>query len=96
MSEIFVSGKRKARCRIWLGGMMGGNNEIGYYYAGDRDMGNALNEALTLADERDGLALTALMNMGFGASRLPPEIDPRRMTPERAAEYLSAWRSCPR
>jgi TIR domain len=89
VAEIFVSGKRKARCRIWLGGMMGGSNEIGYY-EGDRDMGNALNEALTLADERDGLALTALMNMGFGASRLPPEIDPRRMTPEHAAEYL--WR----
>jgi hypothetical protein len=69
--------------------MMGGSNEIGYY-EGDRDMGNALNEALTLADERDGLALTALMNMGFGASRLPSEIDARRMTPEHAAKYL--WR----
>lgn len=88
VAEVFVSGNRKARWRVWLGGMMGGN-EIGYY-EGDRDMGNTLNEALAIADERDGLALTAMMNMGFGASRLPPEIDPRRMSPEHAAEYL--WR----
>jgi hypothetical protein len=88
VAEVFVSGNLKARCRIWLGGMMGGN-EIGYY-EGDRDMGNTLNEALTIGDERDGLALTAMMNMGLGASRLPAEIDPRRMTPEHAAEYL--WR----
>jgi hypothetical protein len=88
IAEVFVSGNRTARCRIWLGGMMGGN-EIGYY-EGDGDMGNALNEALTIVDQRDGLALTAVMNMGFGASRLPPDIDPRCMTPEHAAEYL--WR----
>jgi len=88
VAEVFVSGTRRARCRIWLGGMMGGN-EIGYY-EGDRDMGNALNEALTIANERSGLALTAMMNMGLGASRLPAEIDPRRMTAEHAAEYL--WR----
>ena len=53
-------------------------------------MGNTLNEALTVADDRDALALCALMNMGFGAGRLPKEIDPRRMTPAQAAEYL--WR----
>jgi hypothetical protein len=68
--------------------MMGGN-EIGYY-EGDRDTGNALNEALTIADKQDGLALTAMMNMGIGMSRLPPDIDPQRMSPEHAAEYL--WR----
>jgi hypothetical protein len=49
-----------------------------------------VNEALTIADERDGLALTAMMNMGFGTSGHPSESDPRRMSPEHAAEYL--WR----
>jgi hypothetical protein len=78
VAEIFVSGNRKARCRIWLGGMMGGN-EVGYY-EGDQDMGNASNEVLTIADERDGLALTALMNMGIGTSRLRIRwIGPRRL-----------------
>jgi hypothetical protein len=89
VAEVFVNGKRAARCRVWVGGMMGSSNEIGYY-EGDRDMGNTLNESLTIADEREGLALTALMNMGLGASRLPPGLDPRRMSAEEAAEYL--WR----
>lgn len=88
IAEVFVNGNRKARCRIWLGGMMGGN-EIGYY-EGDHDMGNALNEALVIADKQDGLALTAMMNMGIGMSRLPQGIDPKRMSAEHAAEYL--WR----
>jgi hypothetical protein len=86
VAEVFINGSRKARCRIWLGGMMGGN-EIGYY-EGDRDMGNTLNEALVITNSQNELALTAMMNMGFGASRLPPEIDPRRMSAEHAAEYL--------
>jgi TIR domain len=89
VAEVFVTGKRKARCRIWLGGVMGGRDQIGYY-EGDYDVGNSMNEALSIADERDGLALTALMNMGLGAGRLPPGLDPRRMAADEAAEYL--WR----
>ena len=87
VAEVFVSGKRSARCRIWLGGMMGGRDQIGYY-EGDYDAGNSMNEVLSLADEREGLALTALMNIGLGASRLPPGLDPRRMSAGEAAEYL--------
>ncbi len=66
---------------------MGGSNEIAYY-EGDYDAGNSMNESLSIGDEREGLALRALMNMGLGAGRLPPEIDPDRMTPEQGAEYL--------
>jgi hypothetical protein len=88
VAEIFVSGTRQARCRIWLGGMMGGGNQISYY-EGNQDMGNAVNESLTIAHEQqDGLALNAMMNMGIGMNRLPSEIDPSRMSPEHAAEYL--------
>lgn len=89
VAEVFVNGQRRARCRIWLGGMMGGRDQIGYY-EGDHDGGNSMNEVLSIGDEADGLALTALMNMGLGASRLPAGLDPRRMTAEEGAEYL--WR----
>jgi hypothetical protein len=87
LAEVFVNGKRAARGRVWLNGRMGGGYEISYY-EGEYDMGNALNEALTIADDRDTLALSAVMNMGF--TRLPNTIDPRRMSPEDAGEYL--WR----
>ena len=85
--EVFVNGSREARCRIWLGGTIGGGNEISYY-EGNQDMGNAVNEALTIAHGRDELALNAVMSMGIGINRLPPEIDPHCMSPEQAAEYL--------
>jgi len=88
VAEVFVQGERKARCRIWLGGMLGGSNEISYY-EGEHDMGNAVNESLSIAHEQqDGLALNAMMSMGFGMKGLPSEIDPHRMSPEQAAEYL--------
>jgi hypothetical protein len=87
VAEVYVNGQRAARCRIWLGGMMGGSDEIGYY-EGNYDAGNSLNEALTLTDAREDLALRAMMNMGLGASRLPPGLNPNRMTAEEAAEYL--------
>jgi len=58
VAEVYVSGKRAARCRIWLGGIMGGSNEIAYY-EGDYDAGNSMNELLSIADDRDGLAMKA-------------------------------------
>jgi hypothetical protein len=87
VAEVFVNGSRKTRCRVWLGGMMGGGNEISYY-EGNQDISNAVNEALTIAHGQDNLALNAMMNMGIGMNRLPPEIDPRCMSPEHASEYL--------
>ena len=89
IAEAFVNGKRRARCRIWLNGGMSRGNQIAYY-GGDYDMGNAMNEAVSIADDPDALALCALMNMGIGAGRLPNSLDPRHMRPEEAGEYL--WR----
>jgi hypothetical protein len=67
---------------------MGSANEISYY-EGEQDMGNAVNESLSIAHEQqDGLALNAMMNMGVGMKRISSEIGPSRMSPEHAAEYL--------
>lgn len=87
VAEVFVGGKQTARCRIWLGGVMGGGDQIGYY-EGDYDMSNALNDALGIVDDPDTLALRAWLSIGLGADRLPANIDPQRMSPEDAAEYL--------
>jgi hypothetical protein len=87
-AQVFVNGNRRARCRIWLGGMPG-QNQISYY-EGNYDQGNAINEALTLSDDRQELALSALMNMGIGRGRAAQDINPARMSPDEAAEYL--WR----
>jgi hypothetical protein len=87
-AQAFVSGKRRARCRIWLGGMMGGNQIS--YYEGDFGGGNAFNEALTMADDPQELALSALMKMGFGMGQASEGIDLGHMSAEEGAEYL--WR----
>jgi hypothetical protein len=42
-AQAFVGGKRRARCKVWLGGGIS-ENQISYY-EGDFDRGNALNEA---------------------------------------------------
>ena len=45
-AQAYVGGKRRARCKVWLGGGIS-ENQISYY-EGDFDRGNALNEALRL------------------------------------------------
>jgi TIR domain-containing protein len=88
-AQAFVGGKNRARCRIWLGGGFGGGNQISYY-EGDFDRGNALNEALRIADDPCELALSALMKMHFGPGRAAEGINLERMSADEAAEYL--WR----
>ncbi len=86
-AEIFVNGNSRSQCRIWLGGLSGGN-DIGYY-EGRWDRGsNALNESLGLAEEEGELFLSAMMGAMFG--NYGEGLDPKKMTPEDGAEYL--WR----
>ena len=88
-AEIFVHGNRRARCRIWLGGSFGGGNQISYYEGQDiHGSNNALNEALTINRDDSDLTLSAIMNMGLGMSRVRSPLDPNRMSPDDAAEYL--------
>jgi hypothetical protein len=87
-AQVFVGGKRRARCKVWLGGGFGGGDQISYY-EGDFDRGNALNEALTIADDPRELALSALMK-NFGVGGAAEGINLGRMSSDEAAEYL--WR----
>jgi hypothetical protein len=85
-AEIFLNGKSVATCRIRYGGDM---SRDGITYAEGRHFSsNSANEILGLSDGDDELALTALMGDGFGFRQERNRIDPKRMTPSQAAEYL--------
>jgi hypothetical protein len=88
-AEVFIEGQCKGSCKIWIGGMFGGN-DIAYAEGARRVAvgGNSVNEALMIIDGRDGLALRATMNMGIG--RAGEGLDPQCMSPEESAQFL--WR----
>jgi hypothetical protein len=85
-AEIFVNGNSKCRCRIWLGGMFGGN-EISYA-EGSSMRGNAVNDSLSVTVEGGNLAFRAIMGASFGHHFERMDLD--NLSSVRAAEYL--WR----
>jgi len=85
--EVFVAGKSRAGCRIWMGGMVGGD-EIAYGEGIASHHSNSMNEALTLSDAVDELALSTMMGMFAGDAG--DGLDLKRLSPDEAADYL--WR----
>jgi len=84
--EVFVGGKSHGRCKIWMGGMAGGD-EISYAEGSTSLYSNSVNEALTLKSNEE-LALSAMMGL-FGG-RADDGLDLKHMSAEQGAEYL--WR----
>lgn len=85
-AEIFVHGKSKCRCKIWLGGMFGGNDIA--YAEGSSIGGNAMNESLSVKTDKGALAFRSLMGGPFG--QFPKGFDAEHLSPDQAVEYL--WR----
>ena len=85
-AEIFLNGKSKARCRIWLGGMFSSDG-ISYGEGHLPSGSNACNEILSVTDDKGELYLSSLMG---GSSQIDKLFDLKRMSQEQAAEYL--WR----
>lgn len=85
--EVFVAGKSRARCRIWMGGMVGGD-EIAYGEGTASYDSNSMNEALTISDVEGELALSTMM--GTFAGGAGDGLNLKRLNPDEAAEYL--WR----
>ena len=81
-SELFVDGKSKCDCRIYLGEMFGPNSIC---YSEGRSTGNSANEILTPANG-DELVFSAMMAMGF--SDFEKQVDIKRMSAEQATDYL--------
>ena len=84
-AEIFLEGRSRCSCRIWLGGMHSENNIC---FSEGRQMGDSCNEIIALSDRREELSLSALMAMGF--TQVEKTLDLKRLTPDDAAKYL--WR----
>jgi hypothetical protein len=81
-AELFVDGKSKCDCRIFLGDMFGPNSIC---YSEGRSTGNSANEVLTPTDG-DELAFSAMMSMGY--TEFERSFDLKRMTPDQAADYF--------
>lgn len=87
IAEIFIGGKSRARCKIWIGGMTGGDDIA--YAEGQTMLGsNSLNEDLSINEVDGELVLSSLMGAAFGRSG--DGLDLHCLSPEEAAEYL--WR----
>jgi hypothetical protein len=86
-AEIFLGGKSRARCKIWIGGLVGGN-EIAYAEGSTSQHSNSLNEALSLSDDQGELTLRTLM--GLHGGQIGDGLDLHHLSADDAAEYL--WR----
>lgn len=80
-AELFVDGKSKCNCRVYLGEMFGPNSIC---YSQGRTSGNSANEILSPTTD-DELVFSAMMSMGL--SSLEKRFDPKRLTAEQATEY---------
>lgn len=84
-AEVFVNGKSKCRCRIWLGGLFG-QDEIAFA-EGQSIRGDAMNESLSAVIDGDTLVFRALLTP-FG--HFDEHMDLQRLSVDQAADYL--WR----
>lgn len=85
-AEVFVSGKSRSRCKVWLGGMLR-QNEISYA-EGTAMSSGAINDSIAVNIDGGDLTFRSLIGMGFGRSS--QGLDISRLTSEQAADYL--WR----
>ncbi len=86
-AEVFVSGKRRANCKIWIGGMMG-RDDIAYAEGSTSFISNSLNDSLSPIEVDGELRLHTTMGAMVGRSQ--GGMDLNRLTIEEAGEYL--WR----
>lgn len=82
--EVFVGGASKSRCRIWIGGGFGGDDQISFSFGGGIGSfsGNSMNDYVTIDQERDG----ALCFQASGMSHSQAVGQP--LTPGAAAEHF--------
>lgn len=80
-AELFVDGKSKCSCRIYLGEMFGPNSIC---YSEGRSTGNSANEILSPTTTEE-LAFSAMMGMGI--SDCERQNDNKKMSAEQATDY---------
>ena len=82
-AELFLDGKSKCVCRVWLGGMPSNNNIC--YSEGRHATDNSCNEILILS-QGDELQFQAQMAMGI--FKHEKAFDMKRLSADEAAQYL--------
>jgi hypothetical protein len=85
-AEVFINGKKEARCKIWFGETFATNQIC--YYEGHDSYSNAFNEALSIAHDDYELCLSAMMKMGFNMVEAVKKMNLNKLSSEEAAEYL--------
>lgn len=85
-AEAFVSGRKAAQCKIWLGKLSSADQIC--YHEGNDNFGNTFNEALSIARDDYELRLSALMGMGFTRTEALRNMNLNKLSSEEAAEYL--------
>jgi hypothetical protein len=86
-AEIYVNGTSSSQCRIWIGGMLGGGNDIAYFEGRFNYGSNSMNEDLSIAEADGELFLSAMMGMSFGNFE---GLNLKRLSIQDAADYF--WR----
>jgi len=85
-AEVFINGKKEARCKIWIGETFFANQIC--YYEGNDNYSNSINEALSITHDDYELSLSALMKIGFNRAEAVKKMDLNKLSSEEAAEYL--------
>jgi hypothetical protein len=88
VAEIFVNGKSRCRCRVWVDSQLG--EGIAYYEGNDwGGRSNAFNEMLSVSEDEGDLVLSAQMS-SFAFGRVAEGLDLNCLNSVQAADYL--WR----
>lgn len=82
-AELFLDGKSKSRCRVWVGGMHSSDNIC--FAEGQHFSDNSCNEIIHVEHDAD-LYFSATMGMGFSAFERTHDV--KRMTGDMMAMYL--------
>lgn len=80
---LYNSGEQVTQCKIWIGGMFGGNSiAFSHGQSVDVDRDSSMNESISLEESEGELKLKSMGFGSFGSSRDKP------MSPKEAADYL--------
>lgn len=92
VATVYVEGKIKCQCKIWIGGMRGGENSISFAEGPrglDINNDNSMNDSATVAD--DGVELFfSTLGLSFGYLEGVNKIDLKRASAKDVATYYWA------
>ncbi|MEW5821276.1 MAG: hypothetical protein AB1782_13870, partial [Cyanobacteriota bacterium] len=91
VSDIYMAGKHKTSCKIWLNRESYSQySQIGFSHGSiSINEDNSFNEILSISDDKYNIKLQAIMSVGLYGNN-QTNYDYKSLNPQEAAEYL--WR----